>query len=112
MRVLEKVFQEFSLESSSTRYNSRQVPRLDKWAALLCSSCKRGLSLPDNHSGKSVDMPTSPSSETSCVTLVKALHPPFCDAPKKKGVLSDNVDSISILQQTMFAVSGTLLSRV
>lgn len=74
MRVLVKVFQEFSLESSSTRYNSRQVPRLDKCASLLCSSCQHGLSLPGKHSGKSVDRPTSPSSETRCATLVKALN--------------------------------------
>lgn len=69
-----KVFQEFSLENFSTRYNSRQVPGLDICGALLSSSCKNGLSLPRNHTGKSVEMLTSPSSDTSCVTLVKALY--------------------------------------
>lgn len=73
IRVLVKILQKFSLESSSTKYNSRQVPALNRYG-LLCSSCKHGLTLPGNHSGKSGDMPTSPSAETSCVTLGKSLY--------------------------------------
>lgn len=55
IRVFMKILQKFSLESSSTKNNYRQVSALDRYAALLCSSRKRELTWPGNHSGKSGD---------------------------------------------------------